>query len=85
MCSYTDIGGILIFKSQLDTHGIDSDEFPPEPENLEPVIVDEIKLDLTDQQMEQLRRNINPQEDSNSQGITLYLQTIVFLNQYFES
>ena len=54
-------------------------------ENSEAVIVDEIKLNLIDQQMEQLRRNINPQEESNSEGIALYLQTIHFLNKCLES
>ena len=82
---YTDIKGILFFKFQIDTHGIDWDESPPETENSEAVIVDEIKLNLIDQQMEQLRRNINPQEESNSEGIALYLQTIHFLNKCLES
>ena len=41
----------MFFKFQIDKHGIDWDEFPPEPENSEPVIVDESKLDLTEQQM----------------------------------
>ena len=35
--------------------------------------------------MEQTRRNINPQEESNSEGISLYLQTTDFLNQCLES
>ena len=35
--------------------------------------------------MEQFRRNINPQKESNFEGITLYLQTIDFLNQCLES
>ena len=44
---------------------IDWDESPREPENSEAIIVDEIKLNLTGQQMEQLRRNINPPKESN--------------------
>ena len=56
-----------------------------DPENPEAVTVDKIKLDLSDQQMEQLRRNINPPEKSNSEGITLYLQTIDLLSQCLES
>ena len=54
----TDIRRILLFKFQIDAHGIDCDESPPEPENPEAVIADEIKLDLFNQQTKQLRRNI---------------------------
>ena len=35
--------------------------------------------------MEQLRTNTNPQEESNSEGIGLYLHAIDFLNQCLES
>ena len=38
----------------------DWDESPLEQENPEAVIVDKIKLYLSDRQMEQPRRNINP-------------------------
>lgn len=54
----TDIRRILLFKFQIDAHGIDWDESPPEPENPEAVIADEIKFDLFNQQTRQLRRNI---------------------------
>ena len=35
--------------------------------------------------MEQLTRNINLREESNSEGIALFLQTIEFRNQCSES
>ena len=43
-----------------------------------------LNLIITDQQIEQLGRNVNPHEESNSEGIALYLQTIDFLNQCLE-
>ena len=70
------------FQSVPEDYGYEEDGTAPSEDDEGGVEVPPLRIELTNDQVAELRANVNPLENSDDYGISLYLRTLQILHSW---
>ena len=78
---HSGMAALDFFDSVTDDYGIEEDGIAPDSDDQE-VTIPRISIELTDMQLLQLQQTVNPLQEMDDYGISLYTQTVQLLRSW---